>query len=490
MRKRTFASALAVGFGAALVVACTKKPDDSVHLGGSAPETTLGHSDALASPSASTLASASAPAPIGAAPACSVLAQKSWGKGANKETGLTATELGDGRVAVGFAIGLTPEALVVGKGGDGKIVKLPPDAGTELATPPKPGEGVRHLMRVTPVDVNGDKVDAFVDYHDDYKSKRRRVACGPSSGKDPWISFDNVPYLDRKDPPTGDEKKKLFAKRTDEIGADAGYHELRDCRTFADKKTGETWVVGSDLRGFDNGDVITWKHSLVVDKGSKQHELHTQDLDAKDEQSARSRKFEIPISAPLVGGGFLVTSRFNDTLFAALLNDDKTLRGSIHKYPGFSTLPDISRDGNDTILSTSFARGNGDFSLVTMRLKENAPELPKALAKIELVPDDKDSETDPDFTRDGQGRRFLSYVDGARGNGKLFIVPVDSAIKATGLSYEITQPNERASEARLVPISDGRMLVVFLRETDGDKSFELVTEDLECDIVKGDAAPK
>lgn len=483
MRNRPLAAALAALAGVA-AVACTKKPDEAPVLGNAAPETTLGHTP---SPSATVTPSAAVASASGSAatpaPVCTVKAQKGWGKGINTETGLTATELGDGRVAIGFASGLTPSVLVVGHGGAGRVVKITPNAGTDLANAPKANEGQRHLMRVTPVNVDGDKVDAFADYHDDYRSKRRRVACGPASGDDPWIVFDNVPWFDRKDPPTGDERKKLFAKKNEQ-GADAGYHELRDCRTFSDKKKGETWVVGSVLRGLENGTDITWKHSLVVDRGSKIHELHEHDIDAKDEANAKSHKFEVPMSAPLAQGGFVMTSRFGDTLYAGLLNDDKTLKGGIHTYAGFATLPDIARDGNDTILSTAIAKGNGDFSMETMRLKETAPELPKALAKIQLVPDDRDSETDPDFTRDGKGRRWLSYVDGARGKGKLFIVPVDAALRATGVAYEITQNGEVASEAKLVPVGDHDMLVVFIRESPGDKTFELVTEDLECEVVK------
>src|SRR5947209_3606970 len=50
---------------------------------------------------------------LGGPPACTIAAQKSWTTGASKSTGLTASELPDGRVAIGFAVGITPHILVI-----------------------------------------------------------------------------------------------------------------------------------------------------------------------------------------------------------------------------------------------------------------------------------------------------------------------------------------------------------------------------------------
>ena len=152
-------------------------------------------------------------------------------------------------------------------------------------------------------------------------------------------------------------------------------------------------------------------------------------------------------------------------------------------WPGFATMPDLDDDGDDTVIVTSFAKGKSQFSLRGARVAGKTDALPKALTSVDLMPDDQDSETDPDFTRDSKGRRWISYVDGQRGAGRLLIAPVDAAFKATGKPFEITQTGEKASEARLVAEKDGTILVVFLKENDADKSVELITEDLDCDVV-------
>ena len=193
-------------------------------------------------------------------------------------------------------------------------------------------------------------------------------------------------------------------------------------------------------------------------------------------------KFEIPVSQRLHSGDFLLATRFGGSLSVAVLSADKTMRGGLKSYPGFPTLPDLGTDGDDTVLVTSFAKGKDEYLLRALRLSGDRPELPAQLSAIALAPGDKDSETDPDFTRDSKGRRWLSYVDGARGHGKLFIAPLDENFKATGRPYEITQNGDKASEARMVATTGGTLLVAFLREGDGG-STELVTEDLECDVV-------
>jgi hypothetical protein len=437
-----------------------------------------GASAASATPS--TAASSAALPHIGAAPACKILGQKSWAKDVNKLTGLTEAELPDGRVAVGFAIGNSPQVLVVGKDGNGEVHKVPLKAGTRLATPLKPGEGARYLMRVTPVKVEGNTVTAFADYRDENKKdKRLRVACGPADSDDAWISFDDVPLLDREVKPIGAAYDGLF--KPPEPGADEAYHELRDCRTFADLRRNETWVVGSVLlatKAADGGE--TWKASLVVDKGSKEHEVHLHQHELKG-APPKILNFEVPVSRRADDGTFVLAARHGGNLVVALLNEDKTLR-TMKQYPGWPTLPDITQDGDDVVVATGIAKPNSkEFVLRALRISTKRPELPKELVPIVTDDDDKDSETSPDFTRDTKGRRWMSYVEGERGNGHLEIVPINGQFQALGKPFEITQEDERASEARSVALSDGSILVAYLR--DKDKSTELVTLDLSCDLV-------
>jgi hypothetical protein len=410
---------------------------------------------------------------IGAAPACTVAAEKSWTTGANKVTGLTAAELPDGRVAIGLAVGNTPHVLVVGRNGEGKLVKVPPKAGTPLA---KGGKDVRRtVLRVTPVKVDGDDVQAFVDFRDELADKRKRVSCGPADGSHAWISFEGVPYLDLDPKPSDTERKELFRGRDDD--GDGGYHELRDCRSFADIATGETWIIGSELRATEKDGNVTWKASLVIDRGPKTHENHLHELDLRGDPP-KVTDYQVPMLRRLHDGSWVLTARYGDSLLAVLLDANKSIKGPISTYPGHPSRADVASDGDDTIVATSIAKGK-DFVLRALRLDGKQPVLPKTLSPIVTDDDAKDSETEPDFTRDAKGRRWISYIEGERGNGHLEIVPVDANFHATGKPFEITKEEERASEARLVELAGGSILVAFLREK--DKEVELVTEELTCE---------
>jgi hypothetical protein len=430
----------------------------------------------------SAVPTASTPAPvIGAAPLCAVSGLKVWGKGANKTTGLTSVPLPDGRVAVGLAFGLQPHVLVISKTGDGKLLKVPAKEGTPLAKVPKLPEGERHLMRVTPVSVDGDKVQAFVDYRDEYKNKHRRVACGPAEGSDSWISFDGVPLLDQDPQPVGDALADLFKKK--DVDGDDGYHELRDCRTFADLAKKETWIVGSELRATRKDDGTTiWRASLVIDRGPTTHEKHIHELDLRG-NPPQITNFEVPMLDDLHSGGYVLTARYGGTLMAALLNDDKSVRGNMQIYPGYPTRPDVASDGDDTIISTSMTKGKGEFALKALRISGKKAELPHALTPIITDDDNIDSEMDPDFTRDSKGRRWVSYVEGLKGAGHLEIVPVDEQFRAIGKPFLITQEDDKTSEGELTELNDGAMLAVFLRDA-GQGSLELVTEVLNCELPK------
>jgi hypothetical protein len=436
-------------------------------------------------------------------PACASTGKKTWATGVNKITGLATTELADGRVAVGLAIGNQPHVLVVGPGGDGKLLKVPIKASSVLGKPLKADEGSRILFRVTPVKVEGEKAHAFVDYRDERKDKRRRVACGPAEADDAWINFDDVPYLDRDPKPTGKDLEALFKKHEHEAGeekheeGDEGYHELRDCRSFADVRTGEAWIVGSVLRGVQKEGAIEWSASLVVDTGPKKHEIHLHEVVLKGDPP-NLKSFEVPISRSLGDKGYLLAARFGGTLRAGLLNRDKTMRGKLMSYAGFPTLPHATSDAGDVVLVTAVTKEKGLFALRGLRVSMEKPALPKALTAIDTHASDKGhthehghdhehdhvdhSETDPDFVRDSNGKRWVAYIEGERGKGKLQIVPVDEGFQSVGKPFAVTASAELASEARLLPLEGGALLVVSLRE--GEKGLEVVTEELRCQVMK------
>lgn len=491
------------------LAACTNdapKADPSA-AGASAKPTTSAAPSAASSAGAVTNA---APAPSAAVikppegpPACTVSAKKTWASGANKVTGLATTELPGGRVAVGLAVGDQPHVLVVGPGGEGKLHKVAVKGGTALSKPVKAEEGTRTVLRVTPVKVEESRAHAFVDYRDEYKDKRRRVACGPAEGDDAWINFNDVPYLDRDPKPTGKERADLFKKHEHEAGeekheeGDEGYHELRDCRSFADVKTGEAWIVGSVLRGVEKAEgAIEWSASLVVDTGPKKHEIHLHEMVLKGDPPP-VKGFEVPISRAL-GDGYLLAARFGSSLRVGLLNRDRTLRGKLVTYSGFPTIPHAATDDKDTVLVTAISKEKGLFALRGLRVGSEKPSLPKALTVIDTHASDKGhdhahghdhehdhvdhSETDPDFVRDSKGQRWLAYIEGERGKGQLQVVPVDEGLQAMGKPFLVSASADLASEARLLPLEGGALLVVSLRE--GEKGLDVVTEELRCEVMK------
>src|SRR5262249_45844702 len=155
----------------------------------------------------------------------------------------------------------------------------------------------------------------------------------------------------------------------------------------------------------------------------------------------------------------------------ALLNEDKTLR-TMKTYPGYPTIPDITQDGDDIVVAAGIAKPNSkEYLLRALRMSTKHPELPKEMIPIVTDDDNKGPETIPASTRDTKGRRWMSYIEGERGNGHLEIVPINTSFQAIGRPFEITAEDERAAEARVVALKDGSIFVAYLR--DKDKSTEL-----------------
>lgn len=488
-----------------LLAACKGEPPQSDIKPTPAPAA----STALAAvPSASASVAAAALEPFGGAPACTVTDKKVWSSGANKLTGLSAVDLGEGKYGVGLALGTDPHVLIVESSGEGRLVKVPVAKGSHLATPPKANEGVRKVLRVTPAKVDGDKVLAFVDYRDEYKDKRRRVACGPADTSDAFGHFDDVPWLDRAEKPTGEEREKLLKghdydrghhedAKVNEKEDERGYHELRDCRTFSGG-SGRAWIVGSELEADEKEDKsLEWKSTLVIDTGNKDKEIHLHEIVLKGDPPALA-SFEVPVSHVIDEGTLLLATRWSSSLRVGVLGKNKRLKSKLASYPGFPTIPSIAEDGDDLVLVTSVTKEKGHFALRGMRVSKTTHELPKKLVAIDTHTGDvghdhthghdaeldhhDHSETDPTFLRDTKGRRWLAFIEGKRGEGKLEIVPVDEKFNAIGKRFSVIEDKGLASEVRLLPLPDGAMMVVSLR--DGDRGVEVITEQLRCEVVK------
>ena len=426
-----------------------------------------------ASPSASASATPDEPSPL-----CEKIAQKTWGTGANRVTGLSTKRLADDRIAIGFAFGNTPHVLVIKPSGEGELIKVAPAPGTALAKPVPAAEGTRTILRVTPYKVEGSSAKAYVDYRDEFKDKRKHIACGPADGGDEWISFDGVPLLDRDPKPTGEDRLALFKKSTEE-GADEGYHELRDCRTFIDIKKNETYIIGSELRALDAGeDKTTYKSSLVVDTGPKKHEIHLREVDLKGDPP-KDVPFDMPTTHGVKDGSYLLAVRSGGSLLAAFLKPDKSLQSKFVSYAGLPSRPEASRDDEGMTMMVASVNLGQSSELRGVRIGPK-DELPKSMVKIETGDEDASSAVDPMFVRDAKNRRWLAYVAGPRGKGRLKLVGIDENFKPIGKPHPITKEAEGASEPRLVPLDDGRVLVTYIRESAG-AAGELVSEVLRCD---------
>src|SRR5262249_29739580 len=153
-----------------------------------------------------------------------------------------------------------------------------------------------------------------------------------------------------------------------------------------------------------------WKASLVVDKGVKLHEIHLHDKKLTGDPP-KVMNFEVPVSHKAADGSFVLAARHGGSLVVALLNGDKTLR-TMHSYPGFPSLPDITEDGDDIVVATAMLKDDKkSYALRALRLNTKHPTLPKELVTVVTDDDHKDSESDPDFTRDSKHQKWMTYIE-------------------------------------------------------------------------------
>ncbi|MBK8255360.1 MAG: hypothetical protein IPK82_22215 [Polyangiaceae bacterium] len=466
--------------GAASALGCSSSGSGDA---GTQPATTAATTAVTAAVTASATATATATASTSAAaadgpPVCQRSGEKVWGAGANKLTGLT-TKGFDNKVAVGFAFGNDPRVLVVAKDGSAKLMKVKQG---EKAKRPDPKEGTRFLMRVSPSDVSGDEARAFIDYRDEFKKdKRRHVWCGPADADDKFLEYNGTSWLDMDPKPTGDDKKKFFSWK--KLG---GYVELRDCRTFVSRKDQEVWALGSVLRGIEKPDGTNeWKMVFLVDFGKNDDEIVLHEAPLKGDPP-KATAFEIPISRRIKDKGWLIATRFGGSLLVGLLDKDRKLQGSFKSYPGFPTMPDIATTDEDNLVLTTGLGVGKERGLRALTISKDNPELPKGYTTIKLDPvGDHEGEASfsaPELTHDDKGRRWLVYTEGPRDKPLLRLTPLGIDMQPNGRTFAITEGEAYASEARLISLSGGKLLVVYLRDKEG--KTELVSEHLDCEIKK------
>ncbi|HRI71442.1 MAG TPA: hypothetical protein PK156_44720 [Polyangium sp.] len=452
--------------------------ENSATKSAAAPSAAATTAPAPAAPSASAVATASAAAEPEGPPICQRSNEKVWGSGANKLTGLT-TKGFDSGVAVGLAFGNEPRVLVVAKDGSTKMMKVKLG---DKAKQPDTKDAIRFLMRVSPSDIGGSEARAFIDYRDEFKKdKRRHVWCGPADADEKFLEYDGVSWLDMDPKPTGEDKKKFFSWK--KLG---GYVELRDCRTFVSRSDKEVWALGSVLRGMEKPDGTNeWKMVFLVDFGPHDDEIVLHESPLKGDPP-KATAYEIPISRRIKDKGWLIASRFGGSLLVGLLDKDRKLEGQFKSYGGFPTMPDIATTDEDNLVLTTGVGTGKDRTLKALTISKDNPELPKQYASIKLEPsgshEDESSFSAPELTHDGKGRRWLVYAEGPREKAHLRLTPLGIDLHPNGRSFAITDGEVYGSEARLIALPGGKLVVVYIREKEG--KTEIVSEQLSCDVTK------
>ncbi len=413
-----------------------------------------------------------------APPICERSDEKVWGSGVNKLTGLT-TKGFNNSVAVGFALGTDPRVLVVANDGSAKIMKVKQG---EKAKRPDPKEATRFLMRVSPADISGSEARVFIDYRDEFKKdKRRHVWCGPADADEKFLEYEGVSWLDMDPKPTGEDKKKLFSWK--KFG---GYVELRDCRTFVSRSDKEVWALGSVLRGIEKQDGTNeWKMVFLVDFGAHDDEIVLRELPLKGDPP-KATAYEIPISRRIKDKGWLIATRFGSQLLVGLLDKDRKLSGEFKSYGGFPTMPDIATTDEDNLVLTTGIGTGKERSLKALTISKEKPELPAHYTSINLEPsgshEDEASFSAPELTHDGTGKRWLVYAEGPRDKAHVRLVSLGIDMQPVGRSFAVTSGEVYGSEARLIALPDGKLVMVYIRDKEG--KTELVSEHLRCEVKK------
>ena len=113
-------------------------------------------------------------------------------------------------------------------------------------------------------------------------------------------------------------------------------------------------------------------------------------------------------------------------------------------------------------------------------------ELPKEFKSIKLGAMGSDageaSFTGPELTEDTKGRRWLLYIEGPANKGHLRMAPLGIDLQPMGRTFPVTDGEVYVSEARLVALPGGKLVVVYIRDKEG--KTELVTENLDCQVTK------
>ncbi len=474
-------------------------------------------------PSASAVAAAPASAAPAAGAVCTVSGRSVWGKWANQRTGITATHLADGRVALGAALGDDPVVLVFDRSGKGELHRVSVPKDLPLGADIPKAQGRRDLQRVTPaIESDGDLV-AYADYRDRWKSGRRRISCGQADEKKQLLEFDGTPVLDVLEkeqaakptlaptaqtgvahagvPPgasgavtprprlalPGVRLKPLTKPRpviklpatvsTPVVATAKTRSEIRDCRSFVDPGGKDVWAAATELYGEDQSDgSVKWSMRLLVlpHPGASPLVVYKVALPAKPK---KLETFETAVAAHRPDGGNVLFARYDGGLLGWTLDTGRHRQSGPRRWGGgYPSPPRLLADGTDLVAVTALKHGAGDYLPRFARI--GASGLPASLSAIGIAGAQNDV-SEPVLARAGD-QRWLAFHAGKRREGTLRVVPVDDKLASSGRAFDVTGEGETAYESFLVDLDGGRLLVVYIQ---GGGSPQLVSETLTCKVA-------
>ncbi len=453
-----------------------------------------------------------------------------WGKWANTRTGITATHLEDGTVALGVAIGNHPHVLSFDRAGAGRFSAAKIGARNALARRIKSKDGKRHLQRVTVT--AGRRV--FADHRDKMKDGIRRIACGPVAEDKPFVTFYGKPLLKtddsgRKSKPAKPTGPAASSSSTPAVSASASAsaslgriapppgsvatstasalpsappsasatrppapstdgqlkkteRELRDCRTLVNAKGDDVWSVGSYLEGTLQKDGTTRKWSMRAYAIPNQGKggrilLHSVPL---GETPKKLHTLEAPVAQQLTDGKYVLIGRYRGGALAWLLKANKHPVGRSRRFAGgYPCMPRFLADDGGHILVTAQRGDPTHWKLRTLRFGAS-PSLDGVFTSPSVGAAD-DSFGEPTIAKAGE-QRWIACQAGARRAGQVSLLPVDAKLAQAGKGFALEGPAKDVYESYAFGLADGRLVVVYITRPRAGVAAQLVSETVRCTV--------
>ncbi len=409
----------------------------------------------------------SAAADAGPSKSCTVESEAvTLDHGVRLDTGVTLTDLGDGRVALGYAgPDGAPKVMVVDEAGRGhSIDALAVHAKSEKKLNAK---ATRSVLRVTPIAFAGaGKMRVGVDWVDTNPDKTKSLRCGPA---------DTEPFVSE----TSGENNK-----NDEEG------QVYDCRTFTNGR--RTWVLASTglfSEAIEGEAPMAWLVDEMPGKGL----VKDATLDKKRYTSARFDHpddivYQVPVGAGVQGVGYVFAARHEGGLVVAQRNRDLQRLGDATRFSlaGPVTMPAIAMRGGYVAI---FVGISGKPDLYGSRFTADAkPVKPEKLDLADDAPpvDGDRNSVSASFTPGGS--IYAAFADGKAGQKRARLARVSPAMKGTMKVFDVSEPGA-VSEVRVHAASESKVLVTYLEGTGSAGELRRTILDCPADPTVAAATP-